>query len=890
MKKIVNFILILFTCISFYAEQPFFLQNWIIPDDFEWGADKYIPSIPGKRFFQNMESGNGKSNVNFYNKNRSNVDFPPYFLENGLLDWNMTYSEILQSFKDNDKFFTYDYIYSFKHLDNYSDGIEFLDIIRIVCREDNHFEIELYFPHTRTKAERNQTKASYCYIFYVPKGLSTFEDHVPQKEIFETAYRDKWNKNTPEEKLVIALSYYQTLDYNYKSLNYDCTESIYGKKLNPAILLNKTWSITNREELLDYLMNHKEKTILPVYKQLSTIIDAYPNKEILEITAKKNYSVPYTSLMFFIQNMRDHIGKYGIDPYWQERILFVLRMGVGAGYITKEESLEYALPITAQILNKYNSFEDYTAHLAACESFLGIQNLTYADRVADFLNEYNDIQKFINLDEINFTGNAADSALSFDDAYYKPTGEALWWCRVQKEYNNKNGKELDVVKYEISKYPDALCLYDLILKMRPKTYNSDEYEYWNNFFDANYKDVWNKLPENEKYAIAFSSNLFELNHQYHLDFENSVKLDDDSADSKELLRDSWNINNYDELIETFYSLEDYGHSGVYKTLSDLIDKYPGKTPVQIASIERLSILDTTRLHFVYDTRNLLGKHGIEAWDEGREITILRWGISAGYISSEEAMSLIEPVIKRIRQNYTYFEDYICHYIMGRQFYALYNGDYEKLGKAAQFAWGDASAYIPFYELEFTAENAEPGNNLYYLTCIYKPSDLFLQWEKVMNLYRQDAGENTIEQVVKLENENPEYKNILFFWHISLLNYFNQFEDVINFAEQNMTYLQSFAFDSEVYVSSMYFYISSLNNCFSPAKALQIYDSLPDQVKGNIYYYYQFAYSNYLMINFAENQNEMNYYKQRAINALKILKNYDFDIGERLEGWLESVEN
>ena len=45
-----------------------------------------------------------------------------------------------------------------------------------------------------------------------------------------------------------------------------------------------------------------------------------------------------------------------------------------------------------------------------------------------------------------------------------------------------------------------------------------------------------------------------------------------------------------------------------------------------------------------------------------------------------------------------------------------------------------------------------------------------------------------------------------------------------------------------------------------------------------------------MINFAENQNEMNYYKQRAINALKILKNYDFDIGERLEGWLESVEN
>ena len=66
--------------------------------------------------------------------------------------------------------------------------------------------------------------------------------------------------------------------------------------------------------------------------------------------------------------------------------------------------------------------------------------------------------------------------------------------------------------------------------------------------------------------------------------------------------------------------------------------------------------------FVNDTRELTGPHGIEAWDEGREITILRWGIASGYITSEEAMELIEPVLKRIRQNYISFEDYICHYI------------------------------------------------------------------------------------------------------------------------------------------------------------------------------------------------------------------------------------
>ncbi len=61
-------------------------------------------------------------------------------------------------------------------------------------------------------------------------------------------------------------------------------------------------------------------------------------------------------------------------------------------------------------------------------------------------------------------------------------------------------------------------------------------------------------------------------------------------------------------------------------------------------------------------KKVLGSHGIEAWDEGREITILRWGMGAGYISYDEAIKLIEPVVERIKANYVSWEDFTAHYI------------------------------------------------------------------------------------------------------------------------------------------------------------------------------------------------------------------------------------
>ena len=898
MKKFISSFIFFFSFIVFniFAEQPFFLQDWIIPDDFVWGVNVQIPGINGKSFYQSQASDDGNPYVYFYTKSKSNVDFPPYFTERNLLSWDMTYSEILDAFKDNNDFCAVGYVYPLNKND-ISKGIEFLDIIRVFYRGENHLNMEIYFPHKVTEEERNVSLPSYCYVFYNIKGLKELNMEIPGSERFEKDYRKIWEENSPEEKKIIALTYFSASEFNFVPARYDCSLRLENQSKVAVSVLKDKFSIGNREELLDYVQNPGKNNVYAFYNELMNYekllkdMEQNPEKDIMKLAYEKNYRVLDISQMFFISKMKDYIGKYGVAPYVDADRLFVLRLGVGSGYITREESLEIGLPIAEKLLKQYNSFYDFAAHIATFESYIGLRRSRFVDWPSSVMIKYNRAELYLPLEEIVFDGSEADESLLFDNSYYKPTGDALLWTKIQDENENLKGKNLESVRKGISKYGELPCLMQILKKIRPVQYYSSKKESYKEFFKNNYLQIWNELPENEKYAIAFSSNLFQLNSQYHLDFDNKVQLSINSSNPKGLLKDSWDIENYEDLIGMYTRLEDYGHSGSYKTLADLIDKYPGKTPVQIAAEEHLSIGDTYRLHFVYDTKDILGSHGIEAWDEGREITILRWGIASGYITTEEAMRLIEPVVEKIRKNYVSFYDYISHYIMGRQFFGLYDGDFEELGKYAKEAVLEAEAYIPFETLVFSGENADRSKIMSLSDCIYSPSEAFLSWKKIMNIYSQDATRESapeiLEKIEQLEKEGPEYEKVLFYWHASLLYYSDRFTDVIQLTEKNKDYIEGYSKESKDYVNAVYFYMSSFNYLLRPDIALEIFHSLPEKLKGNIYFYYQYAFASYLMLNYCKTQNEFDFYRSSAREALNVLKKYDFDIGEELEGWLEN---
>lgn len=898
MKKFISSFIFFFSFIvfNFFAEQPFFLQDWIIPDDFVWGVNVQIPGINGKTFYQKQSSDVINPYVYFYTKSKSNVDFPPYFTERNLLSWDMTYSEILDAFKDNEEFYASGYVYPLNK-DSISKGIELLDVVRIFCREENHLNLELYFPHKMTEEERNSSLPSYCYVYYNRKGLKEEKMEIPDTERFEKDYRKIWEENSPEEKKIIAVTYFSAREYKFAPARYDCSLRIENQSDVAVQVLKDDFSIGNREELLNYVLKPGKKNVYGFYDELMNYekllkdLEDNPEKDIMKLAYEKNYDVLDISQLNYIKNMKDYIGKYGVAPYVDTDRLFVLRLGVGASYITREESIEYGLPIAEQLLKQYNSFYDFAAHIAAFDSYIGLRRSRFVDWANNIMFRYNGADMYLPLDEIVFDASEADKPLFFDNAYYKPKGDDLLWAYVQIENENHDGQNLSDVRKAISKYGELPCLLQIIKKIKPVQYDSSKNVSYKEFFKKYYSYIWNDLSENEKYAIAFSSNLFQLNRQYHLDFDNRVKLSNNSSDPKRLLKNSWSIDNYETLISNFNELEEYGHSDSYKILADLIDKHPGKTPVQIAGEEHLSMLDTSRLHFVYDTKDILGSHGIEAWDEGRQITILRWGISAGYITSEEAQRLIEPVVERIRKNYVTFYDFAAHYIMGRQFFGLYDGDFEELGKYAKEAVLEAEAYIPFESLVFSGDNADRNKIMSLSDCLYSPSETFLSWEKIMNIYRKDFPKNKVPEIIaeieKLEKEAPEYAQTLFYWHDSILFYSDRFADVIQFTEKNKDYIEGYSKESKDYVNAVYFYMSSFNYLLRPDKALEIYHSLPENLKGNIYYYYQYAYASYLMLNYCRSQKEFDFYRGAAKDALNLLKKYDFDIGDELEGWLEN---
>ncbi len=432
----------------------------------------------------------------------------------------------------------------------------------------------------------------------------------------------------------------------------------------------------------------------------------------------------------------------------------------------------------------------------------------------------------------------------------------------------------------------SILTFPLFLFANPAVYEYSKNYSRQAFFNDNYRETWNKLSEFEQYAIAFSSNLFQLNNQYHLDFTGRTKLGNNSSDPVALLRDSWSITDEKSLIDTFNSLEEYGHSGAYKMLSDLLDKYPGKNPLYIAVEEKLDILDVTRLFFVRDSRDAAGIRGIEAWDEGREITIMRWGIASGYITEEKAKKLLKPVIERIKNDYSSWRDYSEHYWLGRQFYALYDCSQAKKSGEAIYSDYMARAYVPLDSIKFTGKNAVKE---YRSALDFTESNDFLKWQRVQKLYNEEFTEEKIEELKKLEDEYSVYAPVFFWWHVVMLQQNGTEQELIDYIDQNKAYLDSLPQDGSVYSNTMYYYLYSLNNTFQPQKVLDILVTLPDYLQTNIYYYYQYAYANYLMLSCCTTQNEFDIYKERAAKAFTLLKENNYELNSMIDNWLKWVK-
>lgn len=322
-------------------------------------------------------------------------------------------------------------------------------------------------------------------------------------------------------------------------------------------------------------------------------------------------------------------------------------------------------------------------------------------------------------------------------------------------------------KKQITATIEAVLLTDTRYKLR-LAFNggldSDERtEYTLTDFSILYKDSgWNTIHEldiaaeklkgitldTEYYAKALSSNLIELNRASHMDF-GGIARPTDAKSIIAMLKNTWSINNREELLKTIEQLRTGGQNGSYQKLIKLIDDNGFKDIKAIIDSQHMSILDANRLYFASYMRSRLGPYGIEAWDLGRALNLIRWGTAAGYIDLNEAKTLYPSIVETLINHYHSYEDYMAHYIAGRGFFGLSSVDhFNYVNQAINAALRTIQTH-PFHLLPFPAkETAFPPMSI--SESYYVPPNNARPWIKAIRITQllEQGNKSTALQALK----------------------------------------------------------------------------------------------------------------------------------------------
>ncbi len=427
----------------------------------------------------------------------------------------------------------------------------------------------------------------------------------------------------------------------------------------------------------------------------------------------------------------------------------------------------------------------------------------------------------------------------------------------------------------------------------PVQYKPDSGETPEQFFEREYKVLWKMIPEYQQFAIACTSNLCERRNQFHLDFGTRINFEDTTT-GKSVLNDGWEIFNYDQLMEHWNELSAGEQNNKYIKLKELLEKYPKLSVLEIGKKEQLTVTEVSRMYFVKDKKDLLGIHNLEAWIDGRRISIMRWGIGAGYISEEEATALIKPVVAKIKDDYVSYEEFISHWIAGFCFNAVFDSTVPECTDNLLAAHKTARAYVPYELLAFTGKNADKNHTMTLEESIYTPSELaakMIPAQKAFKRYWNDEPDISIlNELIAAEKDYPEICDITFESHFILMCKFCSAQERADFVDANRKYVFSLDEKSELvnYVTGVYF--NDLIRTYQPEKLISVYKALPNSLQTNEDNYFNYGYANYLMSNICSTVLERDIYISRAVNVFNQLKKRGYDNGNFINCWLNVVES
>lgn len=151
----------------------------------------------------------------------------------------------------------------------------------------------------------------------------------------------------------------------------------------------------------------------------------------------------------------------------------------------------------------------------------------------------------------------------------------------------------------------------------------------------------------------------------------SNKLETTGADlGRQTLSKSWDISSREALITTVCSMTLHGHNDSF---FEAVEIGNALTPTQYNEIISKGGVDAYMFPYTKQLSEKWGDRGILCWDLFRMSNLVQWGYLAGYVTYPEALALLEPAAKLLRENFSSWDEAYENYLDGYQWWLQIDG-------------------------------------------------------------------------------------------------------------------------------------------------------------------------------------------------------------------------
>ncbi|ACA86780.1 DUF1266 domain-containing protein [Shewanella woodyi] len=170
------------------------------------------------------------------------------------------------------------------------------------------------------------------------------------------------------------------------------------------------------------------------------------------------------------------------------------------------------------------------------------------------------------------------------------------------------------------------------------------------------------------WGLAVSALLTEMNELRHDVLHHHGTSDEDIKDLKHMMMRDWGIETREEYLNMLKWLREEGHNRSYMQMQDHLNTLSESAIDAYIDAHSHNVDRQSCLQLVRNYRHTLNIGGIGAWDDGRYVSICRWGASLGLFSEDECWEKIKQISLRVQQSYDSWHSFALSYIAGRQFW------------------------------------------------------------------------------------------------------------------------------------------------------------------------------------------------------------------------------